>query len=60
MLRFGETAELRYGSDTTVEWDAMHPWPQARTECDALWNELVASDPSFAETEAAYREQRIA
>lgn len=57
-IRFGETAELRYGSDMAVEWDVLRPWPQARAECEALWAELVAADERFAEAEATYQQQK--
>jgi hypothetical protein len=39
-VRFGETAEVRYGGDSAYEWDHLTPWPEARAECEASWRQV--------------------
>jgi len=37
MLRFGETAEVRYGGDCDWSWDSALSWPDARKRGDEHW-----------------------
>lgn len=56
---FGETAELRYGSDHSCEWDLMRPWPEIRPLCEEAWQELVRTDPKRREADEVWRSQQL-
>lgn len=58
--RLGETAEVRYGADSDVAWEAMTPWPDARAANNRLWATLVHTDPVYAARQAAYDQGHVA